>query len=135
MKKFISILCFVLLAVIYSCGGGSTSGDKESSDEASEKVQSGKSSKEKGEAIADCDDYLDQYEKWIILYIEALKEYKENPHDNKTLMKFSEAMSEAPRWAEEWINLHACAYNEKYQKRFEEIANKANKAMEELNFE
>ena len=134
MKKLISLLCFVTLVIIYSCSGGSASGEKESSDKASEEVKNDKKGKGSG-AIKDCDDFLDRYEEWITLYIEALKEYQQNPMDSKAMMKYTAAMSEASTWAQDWTKLHACAYNEKYQKRFEEIADEASKAMEELGFE
>ncbi len=132
MKKLISLLCFVSLVIIYSCGGGSTSSDKESAGEASEDVTTKKSIKESDKEIKNCDDFLDSYEEWITLYIQVLKEYQKNPYDSKTIMKYTEAATEAAKWSQDWTKLHTCMYNEKYQKRFEEIAAKVSKSMEEL---
>lgn len=135
MKKFISLLCFVSLVIIYSCGGGTTSEDKESSGEASEEVTAEKSDQPDDKALKDCDDFLDSYEEWITLYIKVLKEYQKNPYDSKTIEKYTEAATEAAKWAEDWTKLYSCMYNEKYQKRFEEIAASISKSLEEEGIE
>lgn len=135
MKNLIELLFFVLLVIIYSCGGGTTSDIDESDKESGKELKSEKKGKSSSEVIKDCDDFLDRYEEWITLYIKVLKDYKKNPYDSKAMVKYSEAMQEAATWAQDWANLSTCIYNKKYQKRFEEIAEKANKELEELGFE
>jgi hypothetical protein len=139
MKKFIHLLFLVSLFIIFSCGGGTTSEDKESSgevsEEASEEATTEKSDKPGDKVLKDCDDFLDSYEEWITLYIQVLKEYQKNPYDSKTIAKYTEAATEAAKWAEDWTKLHTCMYNEKYQKRFEEIAASISKSLEEEGIE
>ncbi len=135
MKKFLGLLFIASLIFFFSCGGEKSEGKEKSKEESqvetvSKKIKGGGSG-----SISTCDDFLDRYEEWINLYIAALKAYKENPFDSETMKKYSEAMSEASVWAEDWTKMHACAMKEKYQKRFEEIADKANKALEDLGAE
>ncbi len=131
MKKLLGLLFIASMLIFFSCGGGKTGSEEESSKEArSKKIKGGDA-----ELISTCDEFLDHYEEWVDLYIKALKEYKENPFDSETVKKYSEAMSEASVWAQDWTKMHVCAMKEKYQKRFEEIADKATKALEEIGAE
>ena len=135
MKKILSMLFITLILISFSCGGGKTGGEEKSSEESTKETKSKKIKGGDTELISTCEDFLDRYEKWVDLYIEALKAYKENPFDAETMQKYTEAMSEASVWAQDWTKLHVCAMKEKYQKRFEEIADKATKALEEIGAE
>ena len=135
MKKLLGLLFIASLLISFSCGGGKTGGKEKSSKESTKEKKSKKIKEGDAELITTCEDFLDRYEEWVDLYIEVLKAYKENPYDAETLNKYSETMSEASVWAQDWTKMHVCAMKEKYRKRFEEIADKASKALEELGFE
>ena len=138
MKKLLSILFIASLLIFFSCSGGKSGSEEESSEESSKETKSKKKSSGT-ELISSCEDFLDRYEEWIALYIQALKEvlkaYKENPYDAETMNKYAETMSEASVWAQDWTKLHVCATREKYRKRFEEIGDKVSKALDELGAE
>ncbi|UCH14386.1 MAG: hypothetical protein JSV22_00095 [Bacteroidales bacterium] len=135
MKKLLGLLFIASLLIFFSCGREKSGSEEESSKESSEETKSKKKKGGDAELISNCEDFLDRYEEWVDLYIAALKAYKENPMDAEAMQKYSESMSEAAVWAQDWTKLHTCAMKEKYQKRFEEIADKANKAIEDMGFE
>ena len=135
MKKLLGLLFIVSLLISFSCGGGKTGGEEKSSKESTKEKKSKKEKSSSKEIISTCEDFLDRYEEWVDLYIAALKAYKENPFDSETMQKYTEAMSEASVWVEDWTKMYTCAAREKYQKRFEEIADKASKALEEIGAE
>jgi tRNA U54 and U55 pseudouridine synthase Pus10 len=135
MKKLSGLLFILAFIILFSCGGEKSGSEKESKKESSEEVSSKKKKSVDDETISSCNEFLDRYEEWVDLYIAALKAYKENPFDSETMKKYTEAMSEASVWAQDWSKMHVCAMREKYQKRFEEIADKAEKALEEIGAE
>jgi len=135
MKKLLGLLFIASLLISFSCGGEKTGGEEKSSKESKKETKSKKKKSSSKELISTCEDFLDRYEEWVDLYIEVLKAYKENPFDAETLNKYSETMTEASVWAQDWTKMHVCAMKEKYQKRFEEIADKASKALEEIGIE
>ena len=135
MKKLLGLLFILSLLIFFSCTGGKSGGEEESSEKSSKETKAKKKKSKDAELISTCEDFLDRYEEWVDLYIEALRAYKENPFDAEALNKYTESMSEASVWAQDWTKLHVCAAREKYQKRFEEIADKASKALEEIGAE
>ncbi len=135
MKKFLTLLFIASILISFSCGGEKTGGEEKSSEESKKESMSKKKENDTKEIISTCEDFLDRYEEWLDLYIEALKAYKENPFDTETMQKYTEAMAEASVWAQNWTKMYTCAASEKYQKRFEEIADKASKALEEIGVE
>ncbi len=135
MKKLLSLLFVASLVIFYSCGGGKSSDRDESSGKSSTEAKSLKKSKTGDDLISTCEDFLDSYEEWVDLYIEAIKEYRENPYDKDKMTKYMQAMTEASVWTQDWVKLHTCAMQEKYQKRFEEIADRANRELKEMGIE
>lgn len=88
------------------------------------------------EEMRDCDDYLERYEKWMADYIVLLEKYMKNPMDASLAGKFMELAQESSKWMNEWTTTLAfCASSEKYEKRFNEISEKAEKRMKELGIE
>jgi hypothetical protein len=134
MKKFLGLLFITSLIFFFSCGG-EKSESKEKSKKSQEETGTKKIKGGDSGSISTCDDFLNRYEEWVDLFIAALKAYKKNPFDSETMKKYSEAMSEASVWVDDWTKMHVCAMKEKYQKRFEEIADKANKALEDIGAE
>jgi hypothetical protein len=135
MKKLLSLLFIASLVTICSCGGGTSGNRDESSEKSSTEAKSLKKGKAGNDLVSTCEDFLDSYEEWIDLYIEAIREYKENPYDKDKMTKYMQAMTEASEWGQDWVKLHTCAMQEKYQKRFEEIADRATKELEEMGIE
>jgi len=136
MKKLLSLLFVASLIIIYSCGGGKSGNKDEPSEErSSTEAKSMKKDKAGDDLISNCEDFLDSYEKWVDLYLEAIRGYKENPYDKDKMTKYMQAMTEASVWAQDWVKLHTCAMQDKYQKRFEEIADRVNKELEAMGIE
>jgi len=82
-------------------------------------------------AEGDCDKFLDDYEKWVDEYIKLYKQVIVNPMDTKNIEMYQKSAKELENWSKRWVDLMACAGEEKYQKRMDEIAAKVEKAMEE----
>ena len=135
MKKLLSLLFVASLMIICSCGGGKSGNNEESQEESSSEAKSMKKDKAGDNLISTCEDFLDSYEEWVDLYIEAMRDYKENPYDKDKMTKYMQAMTEASVWAQDWVKLHTCAMQLKYQKRFEEIADRVNKELEAMGIE
>lgn len=132
MKK--QLLWMILsMLFIWACGGGN---EKTSDDQSNEKT----STEEKVDAMdtdaaKNCQEFLDRYEKWIDEYLLFLEDYKENPFDPELGKKYAELMPEFASWSQQWTKLYECASKQKYQERFDKIAAKVDKKMEELGFD
>ncbi len=134
MKNLISPI-LILLLVLSSCGSGSSSEEKKASkeiDEAEAVIEEAiESSDFKG--AKDCDEFVEQYEEWMDNYLEFLEKYMKNPMDAVNSQEYLKLAQEGMEWASQWNgSLIHCASHEKYEKKFEEIAEKAEKKMEEL---
>ena len=87
------------------------------------------------EQSGDCDEFMDDYEKWMERYIELLKKYKENPVGLASSPEYTEMSMELMEWSSKWSTLAIdCAKNPEYESRFKEIQEKAEKEMEALGF-
>jgi hypothetical protein len=132
MKKF--LYAFIMLSFfLFSCGGGGEQ-KTEASDEAVETEQSDEVTDAGDQEIKDCDDFLDRYDEWSDEYLKVMKSWKENPADPEVGEKYMELSEDMGEWYTDWTNYMQCASSEKYQKRFEEIAEKIDKGLEELGF-
>lgn len=119
--------------IFTSCGGGQSAADK--IEELNEAVGEAIENSEFEEA-KDCDEFIDQYEKWMDDYIKIIDKYMNNPMDATTAEEFQKVALEGINWMTQWSsNLAFCAAEEKYQKRFDEITNKAEKKLEEMGIE
>lgn len=126
MKKITYLLVLAMIFTLTSCGGGKT--DKETKKgevEAEETKDDGK--------IADCDDFLERYEEWMDDYIEVMEAVFGETEEAEGLQeKWDTMVQEAITWSQQWATLVKCSMNEEYAKKFEEIADKAAKKMEEV---
>lgn len=130
MKKLIYLLALAMIITLSSCGGSKD--DKESKkDETDAKADE----KKADDKLADCDDFLKKYEEWMNAYIEVIEAVLTGSADEEIQEKYGTLMMEAGNWATQWVTLSACAMNEEYQKKFEEIAEKASAKMEEISKE
>lgn len=126
MKKIIYLFLFLGIFVFCACGGGSSDKDSQKTEEEMAEEEA------TDETIADCDEFLDKYEEWMTDYIEFLEAYMSGSDDPELGEKYNQVAQEAAGWASQWAGLSACMMSEKYQKRFEEIAGKAEAKMKEL---
>ena len=134
MNKIYLVLITLIFALL-SCGGSEGKENSEISDEdnnenmeeAMEGYLEGQTSKYKN-----CDEFLDAYEKWIDAYLEVLEKYMKNPMDPTLSEEYLNSAQELQSWTMEWMKIYTCAMNKKYQKRFETIAEKAEKKMKEI---
>ncbi|MCK4569549.1 MAG: hypothetical protein KAT76_04610 [Bacteroidales bacterium] len=123
---------FLMLSFfLFSCGGSSeqAAGD---SDEAVKTEQSEDVSDEGDLTVNDCDDFLDKYDQWTDDYLKVLKAYFEDPTNLTISEEYLELTESMTTWYTDWTNYAQCASQEKYQERFEEIADKLEKGMEEI---
>jgi hypothetical protein len=130
MKTFISILLFASL--LFSACGNSESKDQDKTD--STEISDEDPTKV-GEA-KDCDEFIDQYEEWMDNYIVMIEKYMKNPADATLLNEYMKLAQEGMTWMNQWNSkLFYCASQDKYQERFDEISEKADKKMKELGIE
>lgn len=133
MKTMITILfCSALL--FSSCGSNqSVEEQNEKSVDSTEKTST--QSLEMDEA-KNCDEFIDQYEEWSDDYIELLEKYMKNPMDASLSQEFMEQAEKAAFWMNQWNSkLVYCASKDEYQKRFDEITDRADKKLKELGIE
>ena len=62
-------------------------------------------------------------------------DFSKNPMDMELANKYMKLATEGMDWATRWSNYYGCAAKEKYNKRFEEIAEKTDKKMKELGLD
>jgi hypothetical protein len=131
MKKL--LYAFIMLSFfLVSCGGGTEQASD--SDEAVMTEQSDEVTDVDEQTIKNCEDFLDHYDEWSDEYLKVMKSWKENPADPEVGEKYMELSEDMGNWVTDWTNYMECASSEKYQKRFEEIADKVDKGLEELGF-
>ncbi len=131
MKK-INVAFLLLFGILAACGGSQTS----NSEQTTETPESGANGIEyKSEEIKDCDEFLDRYEDWVDDYLALMDKYMASPMDMELAQEFMTLGQEATDWVMQWSeDSYPCVAQEKYQKRFDEISEKADKKMEELGF-
>ena len=132
MKKILSIL-FVATFIFSSCGYRKTSKEikeaREAINDAAEELGVEGDFKE----AKDCAEFVDQYEKWMNDYLDFLEEYLKNPMDAAKSQEYMKLAQEGLNWVSQWNGkfIH-CASKEKYQKRFNEISEKAEKRLKDM---
>jgi len=138
MKTIVSII-FCTALLFSSCGSNNTNEkDKPANtteQSIDETIDEALESEDLEEA-ENCEEFIDQYEEWSDDYIELLEKYMKNPMDATLSQKFMEQSQKASFWMNQWSSkLIYCASQEKYQKRFDEISEKADKKLKELGIE
>ena len=132
MKIFISIL--VTTAIVFtSCSGKQSNEEKieELNEAMSEAIEASEFKEAK-----DCDEFIDQYDKWMDDYLKVIEKYMDDPMDAAMAEEFKNVAIEGASWMTQWsTNLMYCASEEKYQKRFEEISEKADEKLKEMGIE
>jgi len=131
MKQLI-FLSFVLVFFLNSCGNKGAKNDSSNETESTVEEMSDNGNLKKAD---NCDEFIDQYEKWMDDYLKLLEKYMKNPMDAALSQQYMTLAQEAMNWYEQWGKLATCASNDKYQKRFDEIAEKADKKMKELGLD
>jgi len=131
MKTYILIIfCSALLFT--SCGNKESKAEKQ--EPAEEIVKSADDSDFK--EAKNCDEFIDKYEEWMDNYLALLEKYMKNPMDSKLMEDYMKLAEESMVWMEQWSGkLAVCASKDKYEKRFNEITERAEKKMEELGIE
>jgi sulfite reductase alpha subunit-like flavoprotein len=130
MKK--SLYAFIVLSfILFSCG--------ESSEQTTESNDDQTITEQKGEAtttdFADCDEFLDNYEKWVDDYLTVLEAYMEDPTNIQISQEYLLLAQNSGTWLTEWTEYASCAAQGKYEKRFDAISDKIDKKMEELGLD
>ncbi|NOR74880.1 MAG: hypothetical protein GQ525_06955 [Draconibacterium sp.] len=132
MKTFVSII-FCVSLLLTSCGNNQSK--KESANDTDELINKSLETNNFKEA-KDCDEFIDQYEKWMDNYIVLIEKYMKNPMDAELMQEYMKVAQESMNWMNQWNNkLSSCASKEKYEKRFEEITEKAEKKLKEMGIE
>ncbi len=87
------------------------------------------------EQIQDCDDFLEQYEAWVVAYGNFMEKYKDNPVGAVSDPEYSKMLTKAVSWSQDWVNIAtSCAVNPSYEKRMGAITEKMETRMKELGF-
>lgn len=136
MRLTTSLPIVVCLAILFaSCGNSQSKNEEKSDDVIEESINEAIESGDLKEA-QNCDEFIDQYEEWMDDYLVLLEKYMKNPMDATLSSEFMEQAQKGAFWMEQWsTKLVRCASKEKYQKRFEEISERAEKKLEEMGIE
>lgn len=126
----------VLGFLLSACSGGQQQNDEGSG----EGVSTEQSTEDEGESsvdgtISDCDEFLNRYEEWTDDYLDVVEAYTKDPTNIELSQEYMEVVQSAATWSQEWVNYIACASEEKYQKRYDEISDKIEKRLEELGLD
>jgi hypothetical protein len=132
MKKLLLVSTVLATMLFFSCGNNKEV--KEAEEELQEAIEEAGIDVDDSD-IKDCDDFLNRYEKWMDDYLDLMEDYMANPMDVALSQKYMALAQEALTWYSQWEEYYMCATREKYQKRFDEIAEKADKRMEELGLD
>ncbi|NAS14261.1 DUF6591 domain-containing protein [Poritiphilus flavus] len=134
MKTVLSTLLCAFLLLSLSCKKKKKASDdsEETTIEIKSEAAEGSDAESSG-SIADCDEFLDEYEEWMDDYLAMMEKYK----DNTMAMVSSEEYREMGTKAMEWTNQAAqlalkCSSDPDYEERMDEIQKRADKKMEEL---
>ena len=134
MKK-LNFLFISLLAVVFmSCGSGSSDkvkdSAKDSMDENKEVIE--ESADIKKTKFKNCEEFIEAYEKWVDAYLDVLEKYMKNPMDATLSQEYMKRAQEMQSWTYDWMHIYSCAQDEKYQQKFKEIGEKAEKRAKEM---
>jgi hypothetical protein len=135
MKNLLSLfICLVMLTT--ACGNQNKETQSQES-EVKEKMESLEDMRSDDfKAAKDCEEFIDQYEQCMDNYIALLERYMNNPADAALAQEHMKVSQEAMNWVSQWnTHLAQCASNEKYEKRFNEISERAEKKLNEMGLE
>lgn len=82
-------------------------------------------SSEASSSSGDCDEFLADYEVFMVKYIDILKKYKNNPSDTSILSEYTSIMSEASQWSSKTAD---CANYPNFATKMAEIQMKISNA-------
>lgn len=130
--KPLNYFIIFLLITLFACGGTKSQNENKEKSEIKEELIDDSKLKE----AKNCDEFMDQYEKWMDDYIILIDKYMKKPMDPKLMEQYMQVAQEGMNWVTQWNSkLYYCASKEKYQKRFDEISEKAEKKLKELGLE
>ena len=131
MKTLIPIL-FCISLLLTGCSGNRSSSDEEEKTESKSWLSDDNLESTDLEATKDCDDFIDQYEEWMDAYLKFVEKYMKNPMDAALSEQYMKLANESIEWTNQWATKGVlCGSQEKYEKRFEEISERAEKKFEE----
>ena len=116
-----------------SCGNNKS---KNEPDKKSTELSKEESDSKKITEAKDCDEFIDQYEEWMDDYIKMIDKFMKNPMDATLSSEYMKLAQDGMVWMNQWNGkLYYCASKDKYQERFDEITEKAEKKLKELGIE
>jgi len=135
MKVLIPII-FCISLLLTACGGKQSAKEENAKTDGKSELSEEDLESTEFEEAKNCDEFIDQYEKWMDTYLEFIEKYMKNPMDATLSEKYMKLANESINWTNQWSNkLVMCATQEKYEKRFDEISERAEKKLEELGLE
>jgi hypothetical protein len=135
MKTFMSIIFFTAM-LLTSCGNSQSKEEKEESTNETDLILDQSAETSDLKEAKNCDEFIDQYEEWMDNYIILIDKYLKNPMDATLSQDYMKQAQKGIVWMNQWNSkLTYCASKEKYQKRFDEISEKAEKKLKEMGIE
>ncbi|MCK4466373.1 MAG: hypothetical protein KAU83_11745 [Bacteroidales bacterium] len=135
MKTFMSIIFFTAM-LLTSCGISQSKEEKEESTNETDLILDQSAETSDLKEAKNCDEFIDQYEEWMDNYIILIDKYLKNPMDATLSQDYMKQAQKGIVWMNQWNSkLTYCASKEKYQKRFDEISEKAEKKLKEMGIE
>ncbi len=130
-----SIIFFTAM-LLTSCGNSQSKEEKEESTNETDLILDQSAETSDLKEAKNCDEFIDQYEEWMDNYIILIDKYLKNPMDATLSQDYMKQAQKGIVWMNQWNSkLTYCASKEKYQKRFDEISEKAEKKLKEMGIE
>jgi hypothetical protein len=95
--------------------------------DAGQKISNNEKSKSSGN---DCEQFLKEYEKFVMDYIEIIKKYKKYPTDSSILSDYTKMVSEANDWTSK---IQDCQNDSTFFQKYTELTQKIATAVSEIN--
>jgi cytoskeletal protein RodZ len=144
-QNFFVVASMGLALFIASCSGSSdksndssktpetpTSSSSANSSTGSESATSDtKTTESSSSTNSDCDQFLGEYERYVMDYLDFMKKMKDNPTDASLMTELTSYSSKATQWASRWQKISKdCAGDPSYQQKYLDILNRYTEALQ-----
>jgi hypothetical protein len=118
-----NLMLIVSMLFLLSCGSEAPKNKKDI------EADTEKAKTEKAEETPknECEQFLDDYEAWVVEVETAYKKAKTDPSDSENTQKVLRAGEKTSDWANKWDSLSDCSDNDDYEDRFLDLEDRVNK--------
>lgn len=127
----ITLIAFAFAILLFSCENTANKNELKNNEPITETKKPEAS--EKKDLQNNCNEFINQYEKWATNYIDLIEKFMKTPTDPNLTQEYQEAAQDAMEWSLQWNQkfMH-CATDEANAVRFEEISKKLETRLEKM---